>query len=79
MVAEPAATPVTTPVTISTVAAAGLLLLQLPPPVPLLLNMAVEPAHKVAAPVTVPALGRSLTVTVAVLLAVPQPVAEVTV
>src|SRR5664280_3021942 len=45
IVAEPAATPVTTPVVASTVAAAILLLLQLPPPVPLLVNVAVLPAH----------------------------------
>lgn len=63
MVAEPAATPVTTPVVAFTVAVAGLLLLQLPPPVPLLVKMAVEPLHKLAVPVTVPASGRLPTVT----------------
>jgi hypothetical protein len=65
MVAEPADTPVTSPVTEFTVAAAVLLLLQLPPPVPLLVNMAVETAHKVATPLTVPALGTLPTVTMA--------------
>ena len=54
MVAEPAPTPVTKPVVASTVAAAVLLLLQLPPPVPLLVNMAVELTHKFEAPFTVP-------------------------
>jgi hypothetical protein len=57
MVAEPAAIPVTVPVTGSTVAAALLLLLQLPPPVPLLANIAVEFVHKIDVPVTVPAFG----------------------
>jgi hypothetical protein len=73
MVADPAPTPVTCPVTASTVAAAVLLLLQLPPPVPLLVNIAVEPTHNVAAPVTVPACGRSPTVTTADAIASPQP------
>lgn len=77
MVAEPAATPVTSPVTAFTVAAAVLLLLQLPPPVPLLANIAVAPAHNAEAPLTVPALGRLPTVTTADAVTVPQ--AEVTV
>jgi hypothetical protein len=55
MVAEPAANPVTSPVVELTVAAALLLLLQLPPPVPLLVNMAVAPVHNIEIPLTVPA------------------------
>lgn len=77
MVAEPAATPVTSPVTGFTVAAAVLLLLQLPPPVPLLVNIAVAAAHSVLAPLTVPALGRLPTVTTTDALTVPH--TEVTV
>ena len=72
MVAEPAATPVTSPVIEFTVAAAVLLLLQLPPPVPLLANMAVAPAHNAEAPLTVPALGRFPTVTRADAVTVPH-------
>lgn len=72
MVAEPAATPVTSPVVAFTMAAAVLLLLQLPPPVPLLVNMAVDPTHNVVAPVTVPACGRSPTVTTVDAMAKPQ-------
>lgn len=63
MVAEPAATPVTSPVVAFTVAAAVLLLLHVPPPVPLLVNMAVLPAHNMFVPLTVPAAGRLPTVT----------------
>ena len=77
MVADPAATPVTSPVTEFTVAAAVLLLVQLPPPVPLLVNMAVKAWHNVEAPLTVPALGRLPTVTTADADAAPQ--AELTV
>lgn len=62
IVALPAATPVTTPVTEFTVATKLLLLLQLPPGVPLLLNVAVEPAHMVAEPLTEPALAWGLMV-----------------
>jgi hypothetical protein len=62
MVALPAETPVTTPVTGFTVATALLLLLQLPPVAPLLVNVAVAPAHIVEEPLTVPAFGRALIV-----------------
>ncbi len=72
MVTEPAATPVTAPVTASTVAIAVLLLLQLPPPVPVLVNAVVDPAHKVAAPLTVPEFGSAFTAISAVAFAVPQ-------
>jgi len=79
MVADPAATPVTTPVVAFTVAAAVLLLLQLPPPVPLLVKVVVLPAHNAEAPLTVPAPGRAFTVTVVAMEACPQPAADVTV
>lgn len=64
MVALPVATPVTTPVAEFTVAAAGLLLLQVPP-VPLVVNGVDKPAHTVDAPLTVPAFATALTVMVA--------------
>lgn len=72
MVAVPAATPVTNPVTGSTDATEGLLLLQLPPPFPVLVNGIVDSAHKVAAPPTVPAFGNALIVISAVDVAVPH-------
>ena len=65
IVALPAATPVTTPVIEFTVATRLLLLLQLPPAVPLLVNVVTEPAQSVAEPLTVPALGRALMVILA--------------
>ena len=73
MVADPADTPVTIPVTGSTVAAAVLLLLQLPPPVPLLVNIAVEPTHNADAPLTVPPDGELPIVTTTDEVADPQP------
>ena len=72
MVAEPAATAVTTPVTEFTVAAVVLLLLQLPPPSPLLLNAVFAPVHNVAAPLTVPEFGSAVTVIPADAVATPQ-------
>ncbi len=72
MVTEPAAAPVTSPVTASTVAMAVLLLLQLPPPLPVLVNAVLEPSHKVAAPLTVPEFGSAFTVIPAEAVAVPQ-------
>jgi hypothetical protein len=66
MVALPAATPVTSPEVAFTVAAAVLLLLQLPPPVPLLVKGVDKPAHTDAAPLTVPAMGTGFTVMVVV-------------
>ena len=62
MVAVPAATPVTTPVPEFTVATAVLLLLQLPPLVPLLVNVVVDPAQTVEEPLIVPAFGAAFTV-----------------
>ena len=72
MVALPTPTPVTTPVTGSTVAAAVLLLVQVPPPVPLLVNTAVAPWHITAVPLTVPAVGSEPTVTTADAVATPH-------
>ena len=72
MVAVPDPTAVTTPVPEFTVAIAVLLLLQLPPVIPLLVNEAVVPAQAVAAPLTVPALGAAFTVINFVALKVPQ-------
>ena len=51
----PDATPVTTPVLLLTVAAAGLLLIHVPPEVPLLLIAIVDPIHTVDEPLNVPA------------------------
>lgn len=70
--AAPAATPVTTPVTGSIVATEGSLLLQLPPPFPVLVNGVVDSAHKVAAPLTIPELGSALIVMSFVAIAVPH-------
>lgn len=63
IVALPAATPVTTPVAAFTVADEVLLLLQVPPLVPLLVNGVDVPIHIVAAPLTTPAVGTIFTVT----------------
>ena len=65
MVVFPAATAVTIPVDAFTVAAAVLLLLQVPPTLPLLVNGVDKPAHTDAAPLTVPAFGTAFTVTAA--------------
>ena len=70
--AFPAATPVTKPVVVFTVATDGVTLLQLPPVVPLLVYVVVDPAHTAAAPLTVPAFGIAFTVINFVALAVPQ-------
>ena len=72
MVALPAATPITTPVDEFTVATAVLLLLQLPPVLPLLVNVVARPAHTAVAPFIVPALAVALTVTNCVVFEVPQ-------
>ena len=72
MVADPAATPVTRPVEAFTAAMAVLLLLQVPPASPVVVNEVCALTHNVAAPLTVPAFGSAFTVTVAVALVVPQ-------
>src|SRR5665213_1461617 len=72
MVAEPAATPVTAPVIEFTVAAEVLLLLQLPPPLPLLVKAVVEPTHNVPEPLTMPEFGSAFTLTSDEALVAPQ-------
>lgn len=62
MVAVPAETPVTTPVVEFTVTTKLLLLLQLPPLIPLLVNVTTEPAHTEDEPLMVPAFGSALMV-----------------
>lgn len=69
----PAEIPVTTPVVGLMVAAAVLVLLQVPP-VTLLTNVVVEPVHTKVVPPMVPAFGNGLTVIGYVVLALPQPV-----
>ena len=61
----PGETPLTKPEEAFTVAKGMLLLLQTPPPSPLLLSAVVRPAHTVGVPLMVPALGCGMTVTVA--------------
>ena len=63
MVADPAETPITTPVVAFTEATAGLLLLHVPPMLPLLVKLADKPAQILAAPVIVPETASGLTVT----------------
>ena len=62
MLVEPALTAVTTPVPATTVATAGLVLLQLPPASPLLVYVAFDPIQSGEVPVTVPAFAFGLTV-----------------
>ncbi len=62
---DPAATPVTTPVVELTDATAGLLLLQVPLIVPLLVNAVVAPTHTVGEPLTIPGFGRGFIVMLA--------------
>ena len=75
MVVVPLATAVTLPLP-STVAAAVLVLLQVPPPAASLSAMA-EPIHTADGPLMVPATGNGLTVTVVVVVALLQPVVTV--
>jgi hypothetical protein len=73
MVAVPAATPVTTPVELFTVATAVLLVVQAPPALPLLENVVVPATQMPCVPLTVPALAAAVTESVTVeLLVVPQ-------
>lgn len=60
----PAATPVTKPVDEFTVATAELLLLQVPPREPLLVNAVDKPAQTDEAPLTAPAFATAFTVTI---------------
>jgi hypothetical protein len=73
MVAVPAATPVTTPVELITVATEALLVLQEPPVLPFEVNVVVPLTHMFCVPLTVPALGAAVTVTVRVAVALLQP------
>lgn len=73
MVELPCAIPVTTPVVEFTVAAAVLLLLQVPPPAPLLVNVVDKPMHTDDAPLTEPAFATAFTVMSCVAVEVPQP------
>ena len=72
MVADPADTPVTTPVAL-TEATAVLLLLQVPPEA-VSLRAEVRPVQMAAPPVITPAPAAGVTVTGAVVKALPQPV-----
>jgi hypothetical protein len=74
--AEPVATPVTTPDVGSIVATVASLLLQVPP-LTVLVKVVVLPMHKVDAPLKVPAVAVVFTVTACVLVAVPQAVVAV--
>ena len=67
--AEPAATPVITPVELLTVAMPVLLDVQVPPLFPLEVNDVVAPIQTSCVPLTVPALGEAVTVTVRVAVA----------
>ena len=75
MVTLPEDTPVTVPVE-PTVAMAVLLLLHTPPAV-LLPSAVAAPAHRLPAPVMVPAAGNASTLIKVIVVAVPQPFAAV--
>ena len=64
IVAVPAAMPDMTPVDALTVATAALLVVHAPPVLPLLLKVVLPPTQIACVPLTVPALGGVLTVTV---------------
>lgn len=73
IVEAPAATPVTTPVVEFTDAAAALLLLQVPPLIPLVVNVVDKPLHTDDAPLIEPAFATAFTLTSCVAVDVPQP------
>ena len=77
IVVLPAETAVTIPVVGLTVAAEVLLLLQLPPLAPVLVNVVVDPVQRNVVPVIVPAFGSGFTVMLYVAVAVPQLVVTV--
>ena len=79
MVAVPAAMPEIAPDVAFTVATAALLVDQVPPPAPLLLKVVLPPTQIACVPLTVPALGAAVTVTVRVAVALEQPPVPVTV
>ena len=72
----PAATPVTIPVEVPTVATEGFALLHTPPEVPSV-KVAVAPTHSLAVPLIADIAGNGLTVSDAVTKAVPHEVASV--
>jgi len=78
MVAVPAATPVTRPVEVSMVATAGVLLVQLPPE---MVDTKVDvPFTQISSvPLSVPAVGAAVTVTVRVAVALAHPPVPATV
>jgi len=78
MVAVPAATPVTTPVVVFTVATLASLLDQLPP-LAVEANVVVPFTQMLCIPLRVPAEGGAVTVTVLVAMALAQPPVPVTV
>ena len=73
MVAVPAATPVTTPDELFTVATAASLVLQAPPVLPFEVNVEVPLTQIACVPLNVPALGAAVTVMVPVAFTDPQP------
>ena len=79
MVAVPAATPVTTPVELFTVATAALLVVQAPPVLPFEVKVVLPVPHIVCVPLKVPALAAAVTVTVRVAVAFVQGADPVTV
>jgi hypothetical protein len=79
MVAVPAATPVTTPVEALTVAMPVLPEVHVPPLVPFVVNVVVEPEHIACVPLRVPALDGAEIVTMRVAVALEQPPVPVTV
>jgi hypothetical protein len=79
MVAVPAATPVTTPVLLLTVATPGESDVQVPPALPFLVNVTVLLEQSACVPLTVPANGATATVTVLVAVASAHPPVPVTV
>jgi hypothetical protein len=79
MVAVPAATPVTTPVELFTVATAALLVVQAPPALPFEVKVVLPVPQIVCVPLKVPALAAAVTVTERVAVALEQPPVPVTV
>ena len=79
MVAVPAATPVTTPVLLLTVAIPVLFEVQAPPAAPLDEKVVVPATQMFCVPLSVPAFGDAVTVTVLVAVAFAHPPVPVTV
>ena len=79
MVAVPTATPVTTPVLLLTVAVPVAPDVQAPPAFPVELNVVVPATQMFCVPLTVPAFGAAVTVTVLVAVALAHPPVPLTV